>query len=490
MRLDERTRPWWTLVGSCLGLFVLMLDSTVVALALPSIHHDLDASRATLQWILNGYLLAMATLVVTAGRLGDIYGRRRLFSLGLVTFAIGSALAGAAPSALGGGGGRFVQGAGAAAMLPLSLALVTAAFPPAARARAVGIWAGISSIALAVGPLAGGAFVDIDWRLIFWINLPFCLAGLVIIRVAARESRDEAAGQQLDIPGLLLLAAALVGVVLPLAEAQEWGLGSARTICLLLAGVAAGVGFWRVESRSAHPLVDLSLFRNRPYLGATAAPFALVGAYWEVMLLQPQFLQDVLGHSAVVSGLLILPITVPMVLISPLSGRLIARFGARRLMTFGMICGALGLAVVAQLDGGASYGDVVPGYLLFGVALGFVYAPMSSAAMAALPPEKAGIASGVLSMNRGMAGGAGGGVAGALTVAIGGALFQHVEASSTARGSVAFTDGLSAAMWFGAALVGVGAVFTWLLVRSVPGSGVAKAPADATAHHHHHRFHL
>src|SRR3954454_24095147 len=171
MRLDERTRPWWTLVGSCLGLFVLMLDSTVVALALPSIHHDLDASRATLQWILNGYLLAMAALVVTAGRLGDIYGRRRVFSLGLATFAIGSVLAGAAPSALGVVAGRFVQGAGAAAMLPLSLALVTAAFPPAARARAVGIWAGISSIALAVGTLAGGAFVDIDWRLIFWINL-------------------------------------------------------------------------------------------------------------------------------------------------------------------------------------------------------------------------------------------------------------------------------------------------------------------------------
>jgi EmrB/QacA subfamily drug resistance transporter len=460
-----------------------MLDSTVVALALPSIRADLETSRATLQWILNGYLLAIAALVVTAGRLGDIYGRRRVFCFGLATFAVGSVLAGAAPSATAVIAGRFVQGAGAAAMLPLSLALVTEAFPPAGRARAVGIWAGVSSIALALGPLAGGALVDADWRLIFWINVPFCLAGLAVTLAAARESRDESA-QRLDVPGLALLGAALVAIVLPLAEAEEWGFGSARTIGVLAVGLALAALFHRVERRSDHPLVDFTLFRNRPYLGATAAAFALVGAYWEMMLLQPQFLQDVLGHSAVVSGFLILPITIPMVILSPLAGPLIARFGARLLMTVGMVCGAVGLALLAQLDGTADYADLLPGYLLFGVALGLVYAPMSSAAMAALPQEKAGIASGVLSMNRVMAG--------ALTVAIGGAIFQSVEAASTQSGSVAFTDGLSAAMWFAAALVLVGAFFTWRLVRSAPASGRSPEapPVDAVEHHHHRRFHL
>ncbi len=180
-RIDERSRPWWTLAGACAGLFILMLDSTVVALALPSIHHDLGASAESLQWVMNAYLLTIAVLVVTAGRLGDMFGRKRAFLIGIVVFGAGSILAGAAQSPAMLIGGRVLQGVGAAPTLTLSLAIVCNAFPKGEQARALGIWAAVSAIALAVGPLAGGALIEIDWRAIFWINLPIIVAGFAIM---------------------------------------------------------------------------------------------------------------------------------------------------------------------------------------------------------------------------------------------------------------------------------------------------------------------
>jgi len=461
-----------------------MLDSTVVALALPSIERDLGASRAEIQWVLNGYLLVMAALVVSAGRLGDIFGRRAVFTSGLALFAAGSLLAGAAGTPEGVIAGRLVQGAGAAAMLPLSLALVNAAFPPDRRAQAVGIWTAISSLALAIGPLIGGVLVDADWRLIFWITVPLCATGLAIVVTAVRESRDETATHRIDVPGLLLLSAGLTAVVLPLAESEQWGFDSPATIGLLAGGAALLVAFHWAERRGDQPIVDFDLFRNRPYFGATAAAFALVGAYWALMLLQPQYLQSVLGHSAVTSGLLILPITIPMIVISPYAGPLIARFGARGLMSSGMLCGAAGVALLTRVDAGSGYGTVLPGFLLFGVALGVVYAPMSSAAMAALPASKAGIASGVLGMNRVLAG--------ALSVAICGAIFQGVEASTGGGRAASFTAALAAAMWFLVGLVAVGAVLTWAFVRSAPAAPEAALAAisDHPQHLRHRRFHL
>jgi EmrB/QacA subfamily drug resistance transporter len=466
-----------------------MLDSTVVALALPSIERDLGASRAELQWVLNGYLLVIAALVVSVGRLGDIFGRRAVFVSGLVVFAAGSVLAGAAGTAEAVIAGRLVQGAGAAAMLPLSLALVADAFPPRRRAQAVGIWTAISSLALAIGPLVGGVLVDADWRLIFWIDVPLCATGLAIVVAAVRESRDESATHRIDVPGLLLLSGGLTAVVLPLAESEQWGFGSPATIGLLAAGAALLAAFHRAERRTEQPIVDFDLFRNGPYFGATAAAFALVGAYWALMLLQPQYLQDVLGHSAVASGLLILPITVPMIVISPYAGPLIARVGARGLMSSGMLCAAAGVALLTRIDAASGYGTALPGFLLFGVALGLVYAPMSSAAMAALPASKAGIASGVLAMDRVLAG--------ALCVAVCGAIFQGIEASAGGGRAASFTAGLAAAMWFLVGLVAIGTILTWAFVRSAPAE---KAPptkptsvpelATEPRHMHHRRFHL
>jgi EmrB/QacA subfamily drug resistance transporter len=480
-RIDERTRPWWTLAGTSAGLFLLMLDSTVVALALPSIRHDIDATSAGLQWVMNGYLLVITALVVTAGRLGDQFGRKRLFLVGMVLFALGSVVSGAAGDELTLIFGRVLQGVGAAPMLPLSLAIVCNAFPPADRAKALGVWAAVSAVGLGIGPLAGGALVDLDWRLIFWINLPVSVLGIAITALAAPESTDPESGRRIDLPGLLTLAAGLTAVVLALIQARAWATGP--VVALALAGLALLLAFWRVEHRVADPIVDFSLFRNGPYFGASAAAFCLVGAYWSVMFFQPQYLQDVRGHSAIVSGLMILPVTVPMIFVSPFSGRLIARFGARALMTAGMVCGTAGLLTLTQLQAGSSYALLLAGYLPFGIALGLVYAPMSTAAMAAMPASKVGIASGVLAMDRVMAG--------TIALAVTGAVFHALL-----EGGDSFSAAVGGSTWVLAAVCALGAALTWAFVRDIkppgPDPAVAGDPPPEQLHHHihHRRFHL
>jgi EmrB/QacA subfamily drug resistance transporter len=459
-----------------------MLDSTIVGLALPAIQRELDASSSALQWVMNGYLLVIAALVVTGGRLGDIYGRRAVFTVGLAIFAGGSVLSGAASNEEAIIAGRVVQGIGAAAMLPLSLAIVSDAFPGDQQARALGIWAAISALALAIGPLVGGLLVDVDWRLIFWINVPVLAIGVAVMLGVVPETRDQSATHRLDLAGLALLAAGLIALVLPLVESPEWGLGSARTLALLGVGVVLMAAFWVVEHRVTQPIVDFALFRSGPYFGASAAAFALVGAWWSLIFFQPQYLEGSLGHSATAAGLLILPVTAPMVAISPLAGRLIARFGARGLMTAGMLCALAGLVILTQITDGSGYGLLLPGYLLFGVALGLVYAPMSSAAMAAMPPEKTGIASGVLAMDRVLAG--------ALGLAVTGAVFQSL------RDDQSFPVALAHSTWVLVGLMAVGTVLTWLFVRSAhppaPDPELAGSPPpDELRHHlHHRRFHL
>ncbi len=480
--ITDANRPWWTLFGACTGLFVLMLDSTIVTLALPAIHEDLDASASGLQWIMNAYLLVIAAFVVTAGRLGDMFGRRLLFTIGLAVFAGGSVLSGAAWSQDTIILGRVVQGLGAAMLLPLSLAIVCDAFPTEQQPRALGIWASISAIALGVGPLIGGVLVDLDWRLIFWINVPILALGVSVMLVAVRETRDEGASHDLDVTGLVLLAGGLTALVLPLAEAANWALGSVQSIALFAVAAVLIVAFWVVEHRVDQPIVDFELFRNRPYFGATAAAFGLVGAYWSLMFLQPQYLETTLGYSATKAGVLILPVTVPMIVISPLAGRLIARLGARVLMTVGMLCGLAGLVILTQITRTSGYELVLPGFLLFGIALGFVYAPMSTAAMTAMPRSKSGIASGVLAMNRVLAG--------AVALAVTGAVFQDLLPS---RG---FALSLARSNWVLVGLVAVCTALTWSFVRSAPAKSQdprisASADAETMSHHQHHRrFHL
>jgi EmrB/QacA subfamily drug resistance transporter len=430
---------------------------------------------------MNGYLLTIAVLVVTAGRLGDMFGRKRVFIAGMAVFALGSVVSGAAGDQSTLILGRVLQGAGAAPMLSLSLALVCNAFPSAQQPRALGIWAGVSAVALAIGPLAGGLLIELDWRVIFWMNLPVAALGVAITALAAPESTDPDSGTKVDWAGLAALVVGLTAVVLALIQSRAWSAGAIAALALV--GCLALLAFWLIEHRARGPIVDFELFRNGPYFGATATAFCLVGAYWSVMFFQPQYLQDVRGHSAILSGLMILPVTVPMVFVSPFSGRLIGRFGARRLMSAGMLFGTVGLLVLTRVGASSSYAVILVGYLLFGISLGLVYAPMSTAAMAAMPGEKVGIASGVMAMVRVMSG--------AVALAATGAVFHALLGDGHS-----FAAAVADSTWVLAVLCALGIGLSWALVRDVepPGPDPAVAgepPAEQLQHHRHHRrFHL
>ena len=475
------TAKWWTLVGACFGLFLLMLDSTVVSLALPRIRGDVGASAEQLQWMMNSYLLTIAVLAVTAGRLGDIFGRRRLFLLGMFAFGVGSVVSGMAndPDVLI--GGRILQGVGAAPVLTLSLALVCNAFPEAEVPKALGIWAGVSASALAVGPLVGGVLVELDWRVIFLMNLPLVAIGMLIVARFAPESTDPKASRRIDLPGLATLSVGLTLVVLALVQSEAWS--GSLVIALAVIGIFLLAAFWAIEHRVRAPIVEFDLFRNKPYFGATATAFCLVGAWWAVIYFQPQYLQDVRGHSALVCGLEVLPITVPMVFVSPFSGRLIAKFGPRLLMSVGMAIGTAGMLVLTTIDATTSYAVLLVGYVLFGIALGFVYAPMSTAAMAAMPGDKVGIASGVLSMVRLLAG--------AVALAGTGAIFHALVGSGHS-----FAGSLAGSTWLPVGLMALGTVVAWGFVRGPEEEGADPAVAGTPAasqlhdHAHHRRFHL
>jgi predicted MFS family arabinose efflux permease len=313
------------------------------------------------------------------------------------------------------------------------------------------------------------------------MNLPVAAIGVAITAIAAPESTHPGAGTRIDWTGLAALSVGITAAVLALVQSNAWD--AELTAGLALVGLLALAVFWRIERRVSNPIVDFALFRNGPYFGASAAAFALVGSYWAVMFFQPQYLQDVRGHSPIAAGLLILPVTVPMIFVSPFSGRLIGRFGARRLMTAGMVCGVVGLLLLTRVGADSSFALVLGAYLLFGIALGLVYAPMSTAAMAAMPGEKVGIAAGVLAMDRVLAG--------AISLAATGAAFHALQGDGRT-----FAAAIAGATWVAAALCAVGAGLTWAFVRDPdpPGPDPAVAgdpPLEQLQHHRHHRrFHL
>jgi len=434
-----------------------MLDGTVVNLALPRIAEDLDASFAGLQWILNGYTLALAALILLGGGLGDRFGRRRMFVAGAVAFTLASVLCAASVNVPMLIGARVAQGVAAAILTPGSLALIEASFVPGDRGRAIGTWSGLGGVATAIGPFLGGWLVDAaSWRWIFLLNVPL---GIAVVAVAVRhvpESRDPNAPGRLDVPGTVFGAAALAGLTLGLTE-ESWPLAGA--------GVVLIVGFLIAEQRSAHPLVPLSLFSSRTFAGTNAVTLLLYGAFGAVFFLLGLVLQGPLGYTPLQAGAATVPITIAMLLLSARAGQLADRIGPRIPMTLGPLVVAASMLLLTRIDATSSYvADVLPGVVLFGLGLALTVAPLTATALGAVDDEHAGVASGV---NNAVAR-TGQLLAIAAIPAVAG------FAPGDAVGSDALVAGFHTVMRVAAAMTAVAAVVAWTTVRRpAPGAGEA-----------------
>jgi EmrB/QacA subfamily drug resistance transporter len=420
--ITDENRKWWTLGAMCFALFMLMLDNTVVNVALPSIERDLGASLSSLEWTVNGYTLAFAVLLATGGRLGDIFGRRLTFLIGVTLFSLSSATAGLAPDTASLVISRVVQGIGGALMMPATLSIVTNAFPPKQRGMAIGTWAGVSALALAIGPVLGGFLTeDVSWRAIFFINLPVGAGAVLATLFAVRESRDDTVGRQVDYLGVVTLTAGLTALVLALIEGNSWGWGSSSIIALFVGSVVMLAAFVAVELRVKAPMVQFRLFASRNFVGsnmvALIVTFAMLAQFFFLAL----YMQNMLGYSPLQAGIRFLPATLMIVAIAPLAGRLTDRIGARLPIAVGLTLVTVALVWLTTIDASTTYGDLLPSFILMGGGMALVMSPMSTAAMNAVADAKAGIASGILSMNRM--------IGGTLGVAVIGAVFQGAARS-------------------------------------------------------------
>jgi EmrB/QacA subfamily drug resistance transporter len=466
----DTARGRWVVAATVLGSGIAFLDSTVVNVALPRIGEDLDTGVGGLQWVVNGYLLAVSALILLGGSLGDRFGRKRIFQLGIVIFAVGSVLCAVAPTAPVLVLSRVVQGVGGALLTPGSLAILEASFRPDQRSRAIGAWSGLSGVASAIGPFLGGWLVDAaSWRWIFLINLP--LAAFVVI-VAARhvpESFDPEAGHHVDLPGAGLIALALGGLSWGLIGAGEKGWGAPSVWGALLVGAASFVGFVIVERRSRQPMVPPSIFRSAQFRAAnmvTAAVYAGLGGVFFLLVMQ---LQNVLGYSAIEAGAATLPITALMLTLSARSGALAARIGPRLQMTAGPLLVAAGALLLTRVDAGATYvGAVLPAVLVLGLGLATAVAPLTATALASAEDRYAGVASGV---NTTVARSAQLVAVAALPVAAGitGAAFTD---------PAAFSAGFQTAMVITAGLATLGSVIAFVGIRN-PARMPETAPAPA-----------
>jgi EmrB/QacA subfamily drug resistance transporter len=468
--ITEDNRKWWTLGAMCFALFMIMLDNTVVNVALPSIQRDLHASISGLEWTINGYTLSFAVLLATGGRLGDIFGRRRMFLFGVVIFALSSATAGFAVNSTDLVISRVVQGVGAALMMPATLSIITDAFPASERGKAMGMWAGVSALALAVGPVVGGALTEhVSWRAIFYLNIPVAIGAVTAALFAVRESRDTSVGREVDYAGVVgrevdyagvvVLTAALTALILALVEGNEWGWGSTEIVALLIGAVIGLAAFVAIELRVKVPMVEFRFFSDRNFLGAVVVAlivsFSMLGVFFFLAL----YMQNILHYSPLEAGVRFLPSTLMIVGVAPVAGRLADRFGPRWLIAAGLAIVAASLYSFSGIAVDSGYLDLLPGFMLLGIGIALTMSPMTSAAMNAVPVEKAGIASGVLSMFRM--------VGGSLGVAVTGAIFQGAVGTSFASASPQqFVDALGSAMGVCAVVAVLGAVIGATAIRA------------------------
>jgi EmrB/QacA subfamily drug resistance transporter len=446
------------LLATVLGSGIAFLDATVVNVALPTIGEELDAGISSLQWVVNAYTLTLSGFLLLGGSLGDHYGRRRVFVIGVVWFAAASLLCGLAPSAEALIAARTLQGIGGALLTPGSLAIIEASFRAEDRAPAIGAWSGLGGVTAAIGPFLGGWLVQaVSWRLIFLINLPLAVLVVWVAQRHVPESRDPSVGRGLDYTGAALAAVGLAGVVYALTDGPGLGWTSPRILLAGVVGVAALVAFVLWERRSRHPMLPLDIFASRQFSAANLVTFVVYGALGGALFLMPIQLQRVVGFSPLASGVALIPITLVMLLLSARAGRLSARIGPRLPMTLGPLLMAAGFALFTRIGPGSSYlADVLPGMLVFAFGLTLTVAPLTATVLAAAPTEHAGMASAV---NNTVAR-----AAGLLAVAV-----LPVAAGITGAGALdpdRFNNGFDMAVMIAAALCAVGGLISWFGIRN------------------------
>jgi EmrB/QacA subfamily drug resistance transporter len=410
-------RKWWTLISVSVAIFMLLLDITVVNVALPDIQHSLHSSFRDLQWVVNAYSLTLAAFLLTAGALADLLGRRRVFVTGLIVFTVASALCGLSGSPLALNLARAVQGVGGAMMFATSLALIANAFHGKERGVAFGVFGGVIGAAVAVGPVVGGVITSgIGWEWIFFVNVPIGVGAVILTLTQVAESRDpEARG--VDWLGFLTFSASLFLLVFALIKGNEKGWGSTQILSYLIGSAVLIVLFVIVERRQARPMLDLSLFRRRAFAGASIVAFAISASMFSMFLYLTLYIQDVLSYSPLQAGLRFLPITLLSFVVAPISGRLSVRIPVRLLLGSGMLLVGGGLLAMTAIGAGSGWTTLVPGFLLAGAGVGMVNPPLASTAIGVVHYTRSGMASGINNTFRQV--GIATGIAGL------GAVFQH-----------------------------------------------------------------
>jgi EmrB/QacA subfamily drug resistance transporter len=426
-------RKWWTLIAVSVAIFMLLLDITVVNVALPSIQRSLHASFRDLQWVVDAYALTLAAFLLTAGSMADLFGRRRVFVLGLVVFTLSSAACGIASSPLTLNLARAVQGTGGAMMFATSLALIAQAFHGKERGVAFGVFGAVVGGAVAVGPLVGGIITTgIGWEWIFFVNVPIGVLAVILTLTQVGESRDpDATG--VDWLGLLTFSGSLFLLVFALVQGNDLGWGAARIVAYLISSVVLLVLFLIVERRQARPMLDLSLFRRPAFAGASIVAFALSSSMFAMFLYLTLYLQDVLGYGPLQAGLRFLPITLLSFFVAPISGRLSVAVPVRMLLGTGMLLVSGGLFAMTAVDASSVWTTLIPGFLLAGAGIGLVNPPLASTAVGVVDVSLSGMASGINNTFRQV--GIATGIAGL------GAVFQHEVTRNTSSALAASAGG-------------------------------------------------
>src|SRR5215218_6968577 len=446
MTSPSRIRPIWTFAIVSVALFMVVLDNLVVTTALPSIRTDLGGGLQALEWTVNAYTLSFAVLLLTGAALGDRFGRRRMFVIGLGIFTTASALAALAPSTEALIVARALQGAGAAIVTPLTLTLLSTAFPAERRGLAIGAWSGISGLGVALGPLVGGAVVDgISWHWIFWLNVPIGLASAPL--AARRLAESYGPADRLDLPGLALGGLGLVGIVYGIVRGAELGWTSGTVLGSLTAGAVVLAAFVAWELRAPAPMLPMRFFRSRAFAASNGVSLAMYFGVFGSIFLLAQFFQVTQGLSPLEAGLRTLPWTAMPMIVAPIAGVLSDRIGSRPLMTAGLALQSIALFWLVGIGPDTAYSSLIVPFMIAGTGMALVFAPSTAAVLSSVRPEEAGQASGAANAIREL-----GGVMGVAVLA------TVFSAHGSYVSPQAFSDGVEAALPIGAAVLAAGAV--------------------------------